>query len=309
LLLILPFNGPKEGSEVPASRFLFGIKFNLEVMMKMHHLSRNVFFATCLLLAFASCKRDRTTWDGELTSTIDNNFADSEFSSIRNMVDTEGRADSVVYGKTSGTQGIFCPGSSSTVTILNPSTVRMVLDFASGTNCLDGRLRAGKLKAEFTGKWKDAGSQVVITPDGYSVNGYAFSFTATITFNGRDANSHLNWTTVVSNAVLTHPTNGTIQWNSTHNTTWTAGEGSLDPNTYVYEVTGSSNGVARNLLTFVASIDQPLRIELNCQWIVGGVWTITPQDRDPRSIDYGNNGCDNQATLTVGNYTTAVTLP
>jgi hypothetical protein len=263
---------------------------------------------SCVLLFFA-CNRDRTTWDGELTTTIDNNFADTEFSSIRNMIDTEGRVDSTIYGKLTDTEGIFCPTSVTTVTVLSSNSALLVIDFGSGSNCLDGRLRTGKLRATFTGKWKDAGSTVVIVPENYTVAGYAFSFTATVTVNPRDVNGHLNWTTVVSNAELTNPTSGTIYWNGTRTTTWVEGEGSLSPSTYVYEVTGSASGTARNYLTFTATIEQPLRIELSCSYIVSGIWSITPEDREKRSLDYGGPSCDNQATLNVGNYSSVVTLP
>jgi hypothetical protein len=281
-----------------------------EIAMKRNFIARFALLATGCAILFFSCKRDNNVaWDGELTSTIDNNFADSEFSAIRSMVDTEGRADSVVYGKVSGTQGIFCPGSTSTVTILSPTSAYLVLDFGTGSNCLDGRLRTGKLRATFNGKWKDAGSTVTITPENYTVAGYAFSFTAVVTFNGRDGNAHLNWTTVVTDAVMTHATYGVINWEGTRTTTWIAGEGNVDVSTYVYEVTGSANGTARNGRTFTANIDQPLRVELSCQWVVSGVWSIIPQGLDKRSIDYGTTGCDNQATFTVGTYTTTLTLP
>lgn len=260
-------------------------------------------------LTFIACKRDRVTWDGELASTIDNNFADSEFGAIRNMVDTEGSADSVIYGKTTGTTGIFCPTSATSVNITGPSSAIMTIDFGTGSNCLDGRLRTGKLIANFDGKWGVPGSTVTITPDGYTVSGYAFQFTQVVTFNGRDAANHLNWSHNVTNASLYNPSNGTITWSGNRTTTWVEGEGSLDPQTYVYEVTGSANGTARNGLSFTAEVQTPLRVELGCQWITGGVWSIQPSGRDARSIDYGNNTCDNQAVLRVGDFETVVSLP
>jgi hypothetical protein len=277
--------------------------------MKRNFIARIALLGASCAMLFLACNRDRVTWDGEITSTVDNNFADSEFSAIRNLVDTEGRADSTIYGKTSGTASIFCPSSTSTLTVLSPTSALLVLDFGTGATCLDGRLRTGKLRATFNGKWKDAGSTVTITPDGYTVAGYAFSFTATITANGRDGANHVNWTTAVTNAIMIHPLNGTINWTSTRTTTWIEGEGNTDPNTFVYQVVGSSSGTARNGLTFTANIDSPLRFALNCRYIEAGVWSISPQDREKRTIDYGTTGCDDQATLNVGTFSTVVTLP
>jgi hypothetical protein len=302
------------GATKKADRFLiFWIGFchlirkKIAMKLKINFYSLAIAFA--FVLVFASCNRERQQWDGELTSTIDNNFADSEFNAIRNLVDTEGTADSTIYGKTTGTDGVFCPTSVASVTITSPTTAELTIDFGTGSNCLDGRLRTGMLHASFNGKWKDAGSTVVITPQSYTVAGYGFSFTATTTVNGRDANNKLSWTTDVSNAVLTHPTQGTIRWQGTRTTTWIEGEGSFNASNYVYEVTGSATGTARNGLTFVSQVEQPLRVELSCQHVVGGVWSVTPQGREKRTIDYGNTGCDNQAILTVGTYSTVLTLP
>lgn len=265
--------------------------------------------AALLLVAFTACNNERNTWDGEITSTVDQTFVDSEFNSIRNMVDTEGTADTAIYGKVTETSGIFCATAVTSVSITGSTSARLTIDFGTGSNCLDGRLRSGRLIAEFNGKWKDAGSTVTITPDGYTVGGYAFSFSATVTANGRDANNDLSWTTAVTDAVLTHPTAGVITWTGTRTTTWVEGEGTLDPNQYVYEVTGNSNGTARSGRTFDAQIVTPLRVELSCRYITGGSLSITPQGLDTRTIDYGTGGCDDQAVLTVGKFTTQLTLP
>lgn len=261
-----------------------------------------------LTLVFFSCGRDRVQWDGEVFTSIDNSFAESEFSAISNLIDTEARADTTILGKTSGTDGLYCPQANVSVTVTGTNTARLTVDFSSGVNCLDGRLRTGKLHADFTGKWKDAGSTATITPENYTVNGYAFTFTKTITMNDR-VNGNLNWTVDVDDAVLTHPDNGQISWQSIRTTTWAEGEGDLDPSTNVYIIEGDASGIARNGLAFTANTDQPLRVELSCQYIVQGVLSLTPDGRETRSIDYGTGACDNQAVLTVGNFQGNITLP
>lgn len=262
-------------------------------------------------MVFSSCKRDRVTFDGELYTAVDNGFAESEFSAIRSLVDTEARADSNVYGKSTGTTGYYCPGAVVTVTNLSATGANMTVDFGTGANCLDGRLRTGKLHGVFSGKWKDVGSSVVITPENYTVSGYAFSFTETITYQGLNTDSDPYWTTVVTNAVLTHASNGMSTWNCNRTTVWTEGSGDLDPSNNVYEVFGQANGVARNNIAYTVVVDQAkaLRAEVGCQWVVSGQLELTPKDYDTRTIDYGNGACDNKAVLTVGNYTSEITLP
>jgi hypothetical protein len=262
-----------------------------------------------MLLLCSACNHDQQSWDGEVTTTVDHSFVDSEFHAIRHLIDLEGMADTAIYGGVSGTQRIFCPSTVASVQRTGPGTIRLTVDFGSGANCIDGRLRAGRLIANFTGKWKDPGSTVVISPQGYTVAGYAFSFTLSVTVNPRDADNHRNWRTVVNDAVLVHPGSGTITWSGTHTTAWVEGEGRPDPGTYAYAVTGAANGIARNSLSFTAQVDHPLRVHTVCPYPVSGIWGITPQGLLRRSLDYGGGGCDLQATMTVGDYSLQVVLP
>jgi hypothetical protein len=260
---------------------------------------------------FSSCKRETVTFDGELYSALDNSFAESEFSAIRSMVDTEARADSNIYGKVGSTTGFYCPSAAITITNLTSNGADMTIDFGTGTNCVDGRLRTGQLKAVFTGKWKDPGSQVVITPTNYTVSGYSLSFTKTVTYEGLNSDNDPYWTTVVANGVINHPTNGGSSWSCTRTTTWVEGSGDLDPTNNVYEVFGTSNGVSRQGVSYVVNVNAatPLRVETGCQYITSGILSLTPAQRTARNIDYGTGICDNQATLSVGSYVTTITLP
>lgn len=260
---------------------------------------------------FSSCKRETVTFDGELYSAIDNSFAESEFSAIRTMFDTEARADSNVYGKVGSTTGFYCPDAVITITNLTATGAEMSIDFGSGTNCLDGRLRTGQLNAVFSGKWKDAGSSVVITPSNYTVSGYSLSFTETITYQGLNTDNDPYWTTTVANGVINHPTQGGTSWSCIRTTTWVEGNTDLDPANNVYEVFGTANGVSRQGISYIVSVNEatPLRVETGCQYITSGLLSLTPAQRTARNIDYGTGTCDNQATLSVGSYVTTITLP
>ena len=266
-----------------------------------------LFLCACLALA---CDRNDDVWDGEYHSTVDHSFAESEFSSIGNLFDYEARSDTNLYGKAAATNGFYCPAANVNVIVTSSSTATVEIDFGSATNCVDGRTRTGKLIANFNGKWKDAGSTVVITPDGYSVEGFAFHFTQTITMNGRDPSTGLlSWETVVDNAVLTDPvTLSQISWESTRTTTWAEGEGDLDLSNNVYLVSGNSSGTSRTGRDFTVLTTQDLRVELSCPTITEGVLEITPAGLQTRTIDYGNGSCDGVVTLGIGSFQTQINL-
>ena len=260
--------------------------------------------ALIILMVFSlSCNRDANLWDGELITSVDQSFADGEFAAISHLFDLYGRSDSLVYGETPITGGFYCPGASTTIPSSSSSFVRVEFDFGNGTNCLDGRNRAGKLVGEYSGKWTDPGSTISISPDGYSVAGYAFFFNLTTTLNQPDANGNPNWTTVITNAELINPSDGgRINWESTRTTTWIEGEDTFTYDDNAYEVTGSATGNARSLRFFTAETTTPLRYNVTCPQPVSGVVSISPDSLQTRSINYGAGTCDNFGVIQVNGF-------
>jgi uncharacterized membrane protein len=262
--------------------------------------------AATLLLAFSSCKREPVAPDSEYQSTLDHSMASAEFSSIDNLMDVEAGRDSLITGKTNGS-GLYCPGSLITVVVLSPTSATLEVDFGTGCTCADGRLRTGKLTGTFVGKWYTPGSYVDIVPTDYTVNGNAVNFVKRTTYNGVNTSGHKNWTTVVTDGEII-TTSGTITWETTRTTEFTEGDGDFDYTNNVYSVTGDANGRSRRGINFTAVTESPLIVRANCPNIVQGVLTLTPTGYAARSIDYGTGDCDNVATLSVGDWSTTITL-
>lgn len=258
------------------------------------------------LLVFFSCKKQIQQPDSEFQSSLDHSLANAEFSSIDNMVDVEAGRDSLITGKTTS-YGIFCPGSVITVTAVIGTINEMVIDFGTGCTCSDGRLRTGKLTATFVGKWLTPGTFVDIEPTDYTVNGNSLLFEKRITYNGINTDGHKNWTTTVTGGQVITST-GTIEWETSRETEWISGDGDTDPSNNVYSITATSSGKSRRGITFTAATETPLIVHLNCPNIVQGIVSITPTGYQERSIDYGTGSCDNQATLTIGEWSTVITL-
>ncbi len=262
-----------------------------------------------LVVTVYSCNRNDTLWDGELITAVDHSFVSGEFASISNLVDSQARSDSLLLGTEPTSLGFYCPGAIVDITASGTARATVQIDFGAGTNCLDGRSRAGKLVAQFNGSWKDPGSTVVTTPDGYSVEGYAFSFIHRSTINPLDAENRINWTTVVSDAELINPSDGsTINWESTWTATWVEGDGTFGLDDNIYEISGVASGVARSLRSFTASTSSPLRIGLTCPTPIAGTCTISPDSLETRTIDYGNGACDNVAVLRMDEFETQINL-
>jgi len=90
--------------------------------------------------------------------------------------------------------------------------------------------------------------------------------------------------------------------------TWVAG---FETPFYVwddeYELEGVATGVNRNEKEYTHTITNPLRIRMNCRWIVEGTIDLVV-DGQLATLDYGDGTCDRFATLTVDGETWTIRL-
>jgi hypothetical protein len=168
---------------------------------------------------------------------------------------------------------------------------------------VDGRIRKGKIHITYTGRYRESGSIITITPENYTVNGYQVNGTKVITNNGTNAQGHTNFTINV-NGSITAPGNAwSSQWNSTRTRTWIEGESTLTVWDDVYEITGTADGINRDGVHYSIAITNPLRAEIGCRWIVSGTMVLSPEDYDARTIDFGDGTCNNGFSVTVNGET------
>ena len=192
-----------------------------------------------LLLAVAlvttSCrKNDDEANDLETQSSTDSYLMDANINDAIKEVDWAANENNL--GK-----------SGPTITIDSTSSPKvMIINYGAGTLCADGKLRAGKIRVTYTGKYRETGTVITITPDSFYQNGNKLEGIKTITNNGRKANGHLYYTIEVSNAKLTTVDGKVRTWTSTRNREWIEGEGTKAFNDDVYQITGTANGVSAN---------------------------------------------------------------
>ena len=76
----------------------------------------------------------------------------------------------------------------------------------------------------------------------------------------------------------------------------------------VFLITGNWTTTLPNGSTQTSTITTPLKIRMNCNYIVSGVLAFT-RNNNTAILDYGiDNGCDNQATATINGVTYPITL-
>jgi hypothetical protein len=253
-------------------------------------------------LWLTACRKEKETDDTVLdldtTSASDNAKADDAFNDILAVVDKA--------VKDNGLRDLCDP----TVTFDTLSTPRTItIDFGD-VNCTasNGRLRRGRINVAYTGRYRDQGTVITITPQNYYVNNNLVLGTKTVTNMGLDSNDHPYFTVVVNGSL----TAADGSWVATHQAqrirTWIAGYNTPELSDDEYLITGTGNGVNRNGLPYALTITQPLHVKLSCPFIVAGTVQITPASRPTRTIDYGNGSCDSTFTVSVNGHTFTITI-
>ena len=252
------------------------------------------------LLLLAACRKEKETdpIDLDFSSASDNARAEDAFNDILAQVD-----------KAVDDNGLreACDPTVTFDTLGTPRTI--MLDFGT-ENCTanNGRLRRGRIMVSYTGRYREVGTVITITPQNYHVNNNLVEGSKTVTNLGPNEAGHLQYNVVV-NGTLTAADGS---WTATHSAqrtrTWIEGQDTAPLSDDVYLITGNGSGVNRNGVAYTAAITTALRVALNCPFITQGAVTITPANRPPRIIDYGTSACDANFSVTVNGQTFNVTI-
>jgi hypothetical protein len=274
---------------------------------------KNVFLFLLIIFIATSCKKAKL--NKETTTSEDNALAERLFDDVFNQVDKNAEAN--ITEKTFNVFNDNC----AKITVENnngnfPKT--LIIDFGD-SNCegWDGVQRKGKITAEIDGLYKQSGTKVTITTDDYHVNNYKIDGTNIIE-NITVSGGNFKYSITIDGKITT-PDNEEISWESSRVREWIEGadtwlwnyidstqtwvwnglDGILDD---VWSVSGNGSGVNREGRAFTVEITKNLRVQW-CDYnveITEGIIEITPAELKTRKVDFGDQSCDNEMTISIG---------
>ncbi len=270
--------------------------------------------ALALVVGVIGCKNNATSpVEESIESSQDNALVDGELTSVFSFFDTQSEATFQSGIKGDNTTILVSPKKSELLpdcaTATWDSVARILtIDFGSqNCVCRDSLTRRGKIIAQFTGKYKEVNSNVMISLENYYVQDMKVTGTKTITYLGIGKVNIL-----VQNASIATP-NGTISLNS--NRTIEKTKGLLTATIWddEYVLSGSANGVNRKGVAYTVTIDTPLKKKVACQAkdFVSGILTIQNDKGATLSINYdplGTEACNKLASVTINGKTQTITL-
>jgi hypothetical protein len=262
----------------------------------------------------SGCKKELL--DTDTYVALDNSIADGAFQDMMGVVNQQA-AIGGLSGLTSGTGYGKLAEDCTTVTFSEaigvfPNT--MTVDFGASCTGYLGIERSGKIYATFTGPYITEGSSITITTENYYVNGSKVEGTKTVVNEGLSAAGNPFFSVVVVDGIITLETGETITWNSSRTREWLEGDETYEIEDDVYALSDgiaadfAVSGINRNGVAFTAHIAESLIKRMDCKYITAGILEVTPEGMLTRELDFGSGDCDNQATLTIGEFSTTITL-
>jgi len=254
----------------------------------------SILLGTVFLLA--ACRKDKEAKTDRAVD-IDNSRSENLFSDLFKVVDQTASNETGIRDNIIGCIDTIIVDSTA-----NPMT--MLIDFGED-NCVgeDGRIRKGQILATFTGRYRDEGSVITVTPQNYTVNGYLLQGTKVITNLGPNSDDDVQFSIQVNGSITAPSGQSVSAWQSNRTRTWIEGNTTLTPWDDAYLITGSGNGTSSNGTPFSVNITSPLRAEVGCPWLVSGIFQVSPQDMEVRTINFGNGDCNSGLSVNVAGQT------
>lgn len=181
-----------------------------------------------------------------------------------------------------------------------PNNRAIVINFGEGCTSPKGVTRKGKIMVYFSALSLEAGTEVLITFDGYEVNGLKLEGRRKIINRGFNAEGNFFlFETIISAGKVTWPDG-----------TFSTLEGEFEKKLYLpsddrgfkVEVTGGAGGKTRLGIGFISIIEKPLTYFQSCtdkgNWVPSsGSILLTVGGDSNFLIDYGNGDCDKKAAV------------
>jgi hypothetical protein len=266
---------------------------------------KNLRIAVVLLLTmavFASCEKwrdNRTPFAASDNALAETSYTDVFRAVLNAGVNYDGAPSNI---DTCATQTIQTNAGD------YPAVIR--LDYGA-ENCIGyyNFKKRGVIIAQLSKPISEEGARIDVTLENFYSNDYLVEGTVTIIFLGvTDGKSQFSLK--VTDGKITNADDETIIWSAEY--LYERVEGEDSPQFLwndVFSLTGTAEGRNSNDNTFTATVKEPILYEMVCRWAKKGIVEVEPSDRKTNSLDYGNeNGCDNQAKVTIGKkeYTTTL---
>jgi hypothetical protein len=276
---------------------------------------QNLFASAALLaiITFVGCKKEEVVQSTEMTD-------EQKLVVVKQTLETSKIFDNAIGMITTGiakvgglqpndggivlTRGVVCTPPVVVPADLFSFPKTISYDFGTGCQDADGKTKSGKLTLK-VGQLLAVGATIEATFDNYTEDGNKVNGTFNIVNNGILGASNLS--VVGENITMTYKDGKTGTYNVRQTVKQVAGLANLDMMDDVYEVSSNLTGTLTDGTRINFQNTTPLKKSNACYWIQKGLALLKANDI-PMVVDFGDDVCDNRATVTIGITTYNITL-
>lgn len=209
--------------------------------------------------------------------------------------------DDVINIVSQADNGTFLPNYNCALITRNLVAKTIELDFGTVPyKCADGKNRTGKILIAYEGNFMDSGATRIITYENYFVDTNQVKGNKTLLNIGKNTAGNTVINMVSADTIIKKKTLEVVTAALTRKREYTGGTTTPYWEDDTYSVTGSGSGTRANGFNFTCKISKALQMQFNCVYrITSGEMQIQPQAREIRVLDFGDNTCDKNATLSI----------
>jgi hypothetical protein len=294
------------------------------------------FVASCKKKADTTPVATTTPADNSSTTATENSIAENH-SNDADQVGAEAIDNSALTTVGRAGSGMLSPMSGS-VTI-TPGTGNVLVTFVNYVG-MDGHLRNGSILYSYSGgvHYRDAGMTITVTTptaNPYMVDSNTVSINKNIVNSGFNSSGNMYWT-ITTTVTVTKPasagsftwmanrtktllnTNATTMFGNSYAAAYTNAATPISWSTALVGIGGYAHGTSSDGKTYNVTIMSDLVRDFNCSPapvinthfhpFIAGEIDFIPTGKTARQFNYGTGACDKTYTLTIGSYSTAVTI-
>ena len=270
---------------------------------------RFLFISIVASILIFSCSKEEINEPAPADASIVKYVLESISEEVNFYLNQEGSLNG--FADIDGTRGGCASVRISPLGNVFPKVVTIV--FPQNCTTYAGAAIEGTVSLAISGRIRDVGTTVDFALTDFKYKTFSCSGNYHIVFDGA-----LSHTTNISFGKIVNATGQTITYSAINTSSQIEGTSTTfrtNPLTFlfddVYEITTQGEGINTMGNAFTIQTQEPLRYSVGCQWLTSGVIEIIEASKPTvnATIDYGNDTCDNKATLSYNNFVKIITLP
>jgi hypothetical protein len=182
------------------------------------------------------------------------------------------------------------------------------LDWGTGCKSGDGVTRSGKINMSLTGNMGEKNSVATMKIENFMVDDRKITGVTKITYLGLNANNNWPRYSVLTEGKIEFADKSIVTYRSEFVRLQSTGAGTAPILDDTWRMEGSSSGVHKDGTKLTARTTKVIIKKGECKWYGSGIFEITPEKGNIKTIDFGDGTCDNIAKMTVGDKVTEIKL-